>query len=120
MVNLRRHENFGESEPNRATNIQCPLIILVPLEDHYLGDSAWKNFVMAHRKELANEKPSSDLVSALSGHEDIATVIHSIVVDPEEWVKRSIPALDGLNAADCVKTPNGVKSLRECLMRFPV
>ena len=92
----------------------------MPLEDHYTGDSAWKNLVAVHRKELALAAPSSELITALAGHEDIATVIESLVIDPQEWIHRKVPALDGLSAVECTTKPNGVIRLRECLMRFPV
>ncbi len=92
----------------------------MPLENHYIGDSAWKNLVAVQREELAHATPSSELITDLAGHEDIATVIESVVVDPRDWIQRSVPALDGLTAVDCVTTPDGVKRLRECLMRFPV
>lgn len=92
----------------------------MPLEDHYSGDPAWKNLVAIHRNELADAVPSPDLVAALAGHEDIAIVVESVVGDAQEWIRRPVPALDGLTAIECVATRERVKRLRECLMRFPV
>ena len=92
----------------------------MPLEDHYSGDSASKNLVAVHRNELADSGPSPDLVAALAGNEDIAIVVESVVGDAQEWIRRPVPALDGLTAIDCVATRERVNRLRECLMRFPV
>jgi hypothetical protein len=92
----------------------------MPLEDHYSGDPAWKNFVACHRNELTDAVPSPDLVAALAGHEDIAIVIASVVGDAPAWIRRPVPALGGLTAIECVATREKVNRLRECLMRFPV
>lgn len=92
----------------------------MPLEQYYSGDSALNDFVDVHRREMKATATPSSLIDNLSGQEDLATVIASLVPDPEAWIHRPVPALDGLSPLECLDTSSGVTRLRVCLMRFPV
>jgi len=92
----------------------------MPLVNYYSGDAAWKNLVAIHKREPLGDAPKAELIEALGGCEDLATVIASITIEPTEWIIKAVPALDGLTAIECIKTPKGMQRLRECLLRFPI
>jgi hypothetical protein len=86
------------------------------LEEHYPGDRAWSNFVTSVTPhELKNE-----LVKQLQGHEDIATVISSLMGESSpRWISQPVAALDGLTPKGCLANPSLVRRLKSMLMRFP-
>lgn len=92
---------------------------MAPLEEYYSGDRAWRKFVAVcdERREKSSERDR--LVSVLRGHKDLAKAIECLVAEPFSWIETPIPALDGLSPLKCLESTQGIRRLRECLMRFP-
>lgn len=80
---------------------------------------AWNNMVYwaeSYWTETADQKL---LEENLDNKSDIAKVIFAKLGDGGlDWIDRKIPALDNLSPKDCLNTSNGIKRLKEGLLRM--
>ena len=80
---------------------------------------AWDNMVYwveSYWTETADQKL---LEENLDNKSDIAKVIFAKLGDGGlDWIDRKIPALDNLSPKDCLNTSNGIKRLKEGLLRM--
>ncbi len=92
----------------------------MPLEEHYLGDENWYNFVSLFKLEWQKCPFKTELVEKLNGMEDLAMVLYGTCLNSSlNWVENKIPALDGLTPIECLKNDSGIKRLKTCLNRMP-
>ena len=91
------------------------------LEHYYSGDRAWEECVKALSGEWPKCTFKEDLVAALNGDLGLAVTIFFHLQDAAlDWVDQKIPALDGETPRACVQTVQGVRRLKEAMMRFPL
>lgn len=99
----------------------------MPLEDHYLGDAAWRKFAEIHKTNSRSGDPwepaiARDLdVSSKAGKEVLLVALSIIGKDRlSDWFTSEIPALDDATPEQCIRDKTLVNRIRVCLMRYPV
>lgn len=63
---------------------------------------------------------TADLLHKVGGDRRLAIVIYgTLFSDAIDWLARPIPALEGATPLNALKTEQGIRRVKECLMRFP-
>jgi hypothetical protein len=90
------------------------------LEQYYSGDSVWKTLTrMAEEDYWVNSEYQQELVRELNGHKDIAMVVFAREsMQSHLWIKKRIPALEGLTPLKCLESDSLILRLKECLIRM--
>ncbi|MCU5771728.1 hypothetical protein N5923_08865 [Erwiniaceae bacterium BAC15a-03b] len=90
------------------------------LEHYYAGDEKWKNCADFYAEDYLDDNARL-LAKKLDGNLDLAVIIYGKIGLKEGlwWVEREVPALEGVKPVDCLKDPELLKRLRECVMRMP-
>ena len=92
----------------------------MPLEEYYLGDDSWKDFVSHFKSVWENCSFKNELLAEIGGAEDLAMVIYGTLQGTAiKWIESEVLALEGLSLIQCLNTNNGIKRLCTCLHRFP-
>lgn len=92
----------------------------MPLEMYYVGDKAFADLASAYMKVWKKCSFKEDLIVAVDGDVEIAVIIFGHFLDHSmNWLENKVPALDELTPKECMKTENGIKRLKTCLMRMP-
>jgi len=90
------------------------------LERYYAGDKAFAGLVSAYESEWEKCTFKEELLAAVNGNASIAMVTYGrLRGNALKWLVGGVPALDGLSPKECIKTENGLKRLKECLLRMP-
>ena len=90
------------------------------LEDEYVGDADWQQFVRLYEEDYLDDNARA-LAKAMDGNLDMAVVLYGKrgLKEGFWWLEQSVPALGNKRPADCLKTPNLIKRLRMALMSMP-
>ncbi|MGW1442806.1 hypothetical protein ACWA06_08695 [Serratia rhizosphaerae] len=90
------------------------------LEFYYAGDEKWKRYADFYAEDYLDDNARM-IAKRLNGNLDLAVVIYGKrgVKESLWWIEQSVPALEGLKPIDCLKKPELIKRLRECVMRMP-
>jgi hypothetical protein len=92
----------------------------MPLEKYYAGDEAFAGLARAYADEWEKCNFKEELTAACNGDVAIAIVVFGhLSAHALTWLEDKVPALDGLTPKECMKTENGLKRLKECLLRMP-
>jgi hypothetical protein len=89
------------------------------LEHHYAGDEKWKSYSDFYAEDYLDNNARL-LSEKLDGHLDLAVIIYGKrgIKEALWWIEREVPALEGIKPVDCLKNPELLKRLRECVMRM--
>lgn len=91
------------------------------LAEHFPGEDAWRNFVVALASAWSECDFQARLLKELDGQRDIAIVAYALLgEDSLEWVDRQIPALGDCSPRNCLESERGLLRLKSALMRMPV
>lgn len=107
--------NKMATEANRHDNIR--------LEQYFDEKSkiAWDNIVYWAESYWAESADQKLLMENLDNKPDIAKVIFAKLGDRGlDWIDRKIPALDNLSPKECLNTSDGIKRLKEGLLRMDI
>ena len=96
----------------------------MPLENHYSGDKAFRAFASTPDAKLDAQLNGwcgkAELIELCGGDELLARAVFYVwYTHALDYMRNSIPALDGLSPVECLKTKSGMKRLKECLLRTP-
>jgi hypothetical protein len=89
------------------------------LEIYYAGDETWKRSVKIFSDTYLDDN-ARFLSEKLDGHLDLAVIIYGKrgIKEALWWIEQEVPALEGMKPVDCLKEPELLKRLRECVMRM--
>jgi len=92
---------------------------MASLEKYYAGDDIWKKSVKIFSDAYLNDDARL-LAEKLNGHLDLAVIIYGKrgIKEALWWIEQEVPALEGIKPVDCLKDPELLKYLRECVMRM--
>lgn len=90
------------------------------LESYYVGDEAWGRCVEIYSAHYLDDN-ARELAKKLNNNLDLAVVIYGKrgLNEALWWIEREVPALNGVKPIDCLRAPQLLKRLRECVMRMP-
>jgi len=90
------------------------------LEKYYAGDESWSRSVEIFSAHYLDDNARL-LAEKLEGHLDLAVIIYGKrgIKEALWWIEREVPELEGVKPVDCLKNPELLKRLRECVMRMP-
>jgi hypothetical protein len=92
----------------------------MPLEQFYKDDETFVNYSLCFQKEWEAFEFKEELLELVRGDVDLARPLaYHLKSSFSEWFTSSVPALDNLSPSECMKTSQGIKRLKVCLMRFP-
>jgi len=92
----------------------------MPLEDYYGGDDGFHELALACALEWPKCAWEVELLDAVGGDLDLAIVLHYHFGEKVfEALQAPVPALEGLTPAECLKSENGRRRLKEYLWRMP-
>src|SRR5512145_3220257 len=94
------------------------------LEDYYLGDDAFRQYVDACREHLGAQWDKwpgrTHLCEACEGDASIALAVYCLAAeDSLAWMDSRPNVLDGLSPRQCLCSDAGRARLREALLRSP-
>jgi len=95
----------------------------IELEQYFNKNSkiAWDNIVNWAEIYWSETESQKLLLRDLDNRSDIAKVVFAKLGDESlDWIGRKIPALDNLSPKDCLNTPEGIKRLKEGLLRMDI
>lgn len=89
------------------------------LEKYYAGDETWELSVKMFSEAYLDDNAHL-LADELNGCLDLAVIIYGKrgIKKALWWIEQEVPALDGIRPVDCLKDPELLKRLRECVMRM--
>lgn len=90
------------------------------LERYYAGDESWSRSVELFSAHYLDDNARL-LAEKLEGHLDLAVIIYGKrgIKEASWWIEREVPELERVKPVDCLKNPELLKRLRECVMRMP-
>lgn len=92
----------------------------MPLENHYSGDEAFLKYSQCFQEEWGKFEDKIALLELVNGDVALARPIaYHLRHAYKAWFSSSVPALGDLSPTECLKSPRGIKRLKECLLRFP-
>jgi len=92
----------------------------MPLEDFYKGDEPFADYSQCFQSEWEAFEFKNELLSLVDGNIELARPIaYHLGSNFREWFSSSVPALSNVSPSECMKSPQGIKRLKVCLMRLP-
>ncbi|UOK42165.1 MULTISPECIES: hypothetical protein [Flavobacterium] len=89
---------------------------MIELEKYY-SEENWKHF----SETFQGLNVPNNLIMSLNDNEELAKVIFGLLEkDSNDWINKSVPALDYLKPLDCLEKENLLKRLKVCLTRMPI
>lgn len=91
------------------------------LENYYIGDDAWNNFVSVISKNWEKYESKKILLEELNQNKDIAKVcIERFPIDLLDVINEKSPSLCGKSIVDCCNGDDDLnKRVKTMLMRMP-
>ncbi len=90
------------------------------LDKHYSGDAAWEAYAATWAAQWPECGFKDTLLRAVHSDLLLAQTVYGVVGDSAlTWLQEPVPALGRSTPAFCLMTPQGLRAVRECLMRVP-
>jgi hypothetical protein len=122
---IRAQLEAGKSWARHATFVAAPVNfairgISMPLENFYPGDDAFSNFSVVFQEEWDSFEKKEELLILLNNNIELARPIaFRLGSNFSSWLSSTVPALEHETPLQCLKSSEGIKRLKTCLMRMP-